>query len=146
MDISERRVIAIVAAEEHVLKNIIVGLTSWAKHYREIPSPRKKSYLQRFPHRYRKILPYLAVSRICFTIGHAAMILKEVKPQAIIVDDKLTTKLKLSAPVIPESKAVRNKHLRALITLADNLANYARTILSENPTTKALRKLRTLEK
>jgi len=44
-----------------------------------------------------------------------------------------------------ESSARRQKHLRLLITLADNLANYARTQLHENPS-KALEKLKELEK
>ena len=131
--------------EEHVLKRVVVGLAGWVRHYREIPSWRKRSYLKRFPQRYLKLLPYLTVSKVCFTVDCAAETLRIVRPELVVVDDKLAQELIVDTRIVLESSAVREKHLHTLIMLADNLANYARTLLRENPA-KALEKLRRLEK
>ena len=138
-------VTALVGAEEHVLKRIIVRRASWVKHYREIPSREKRSYLRRFPQRYRKLLQYLAVSRLCFTIDCIDHVLRDIQPELLVLDDKLARELAANTRVLLESNAARQRHLRLLITLADNLANYARTQIRENPS-KALTRLRELEK
>jgi len=127
------------------LKSVIVGLAGWARHYREIPSRRKRGYLRRFPERYRKLLPYLTVSRVCFTGDCITRALREVSPELVILDDKLARKLSPAASIVLESRAVKEKHLRVLVTLAGNLANYARTLLKESPG-RALERIRALEK
>jgi hypothetical protein len=144
-DTSGARVVAIVGAWEHVLKSVITGMAGWAKHYREIPSKRKRGYLRRFPQRYRKLLPYLAVSRVCLTVECVAHLLGGLNIEKLIVDDKLLPKLNPGANTLPESSAVRSRHYRVLVTLADNLANYARVMLEEDPA-KAWQAIKGLEK
>jgi len=138
-------VIALVGVEEHVLKRVIARRASWARHYREIPSREKRSYIKRFPTRYRRLLQHLTVSRVCFTIDCVDRVLRALNPELVVLDDKLAQKLVVGTEVVLESSARARKHLHILITLADNLANYARTQLHENPS-KAMERLRELEK
>ena len=127
------------------MKSVVAGMAGWARHYRELPSERKRGYLRRFPKRYQKLLPYLAVSRVCLTLECVTRLLESLDTEKVIVDDSLLPKLGISANTLPESSAVRSKHYRVLVTLADNLANYARVILEENPT-KAHQAIKQLEK
>ena len=127
------------------MKSVIAGMAGWAKHFREIPSGRKRGYLRRFPQRYQKLLPYLAVSRICLTLECVASLLRGLNIEKAVIDDKLIPRLDVPASVLPESKATRNTHYRILVTLADNLANYARVMLGETPT-KAVQAIKQLEK
>ena len=140
-----RPVIALVGAEEHVLKRVVARRASWARHYREIPSREKRSYMKRFPERYRRLLQYLTVSRVCFTIDCVDRALRALNPELVILDDKLARELVVNTRVLLESSARSKGHLYLLVILADNLANYARTQLHENPS-KAIARLRELEK
>ena len=119
-------VTALVGAEEHVLKRDVVRRASWAKHYREIPSREKRSYMKRFPARYRRLLQYLTVSRVCFTIDCIDRVLRTLNPELVVLDDKLARELVVEVRVLLESAAKSSRHLHLLATLADNLANYAR--------------------
>ncbi len=145
VDASGAKVYAVVGVEEHVLKSVIVGLAGWARHFREIPSRRKTGYLRRFPDRYKRLLPHLAVSRICLTLDCITRILQGLDVEKAVVDDKLLQRLSLGIEAIPESIAVRSRHYRILVTLADNLANYARILLERNPD-RALQAVKALEK
>lgn len=141
---------ALVGAEEHVLKSVIVGLANWAKHFRRIPSYEKQNYLRRFPERYRKILPYLSLSKVCLSIHCIFDILDKVRSELefIIVDDRLARELKrLNVDMRLESQVLKvKKHLCVLKTLADNLANYARILLIEKGWVEAMKKIEELEK
>ncbi len=145
VDVSGVKIIAVVGTWEHVLKSVLPSLASWARHYREIPSERKRGYLRRFPVRYQKLLPYLAVSRVCLTLDCVTRLTRNLGIEKAIIDDSLIPRLSLSIDAIPESRAVKSKHYRILITLADNLANYARVVMKKNPA-KALQVIRRLEK
>ena len=101
--------------------------------------------MKRFPERYRKLLQYLTVSRVCFTIGCIDRVLKALNPELVVLDDKLAEELAVNTRVLLESSAKARRHLHLLITLADNLANYARLQLHEN-SSKALTRLRELER
>lgn len=129
-------VIAVVGVEEHVLKSSsFLYLTSWAKHYREIPSHRKNSYMKRFPARFSKILPLLSLVRIYLTVDDVKQVLQTRKPVLVLIDDKLVKHVENTLTnilIIPE-KNIKYKHHEVLITLADNLANYFRVLLNTNP-------------
>ena len=107
----------------------------WAKHYREIPSRRKKGYLRRFPDRFLKIRDYLEIVRVSTSIERCLDLLRSINPVLVLVDDKLVDLVKEALPsatVVAESR-VQHRHHRLLITLADNLANYFRVTLKEDP-------------
>jgi hypothetical protein len=63
----------------------------------------------------------------------------------MVAVDSSGPELVVNAEAVLESSAKTRKHLHTFITLADNLANYARTQLRENPV-KAMERLRELEK
>ena len=90
-------------------------------------------------------LQNLSVLRVCLNHRLHSSRTQAVDPELVVLDDKLAQELADNTKVILESSARRQKHLRLLITLADSLANYARTQLHENPS-KALEKLKELEK
>ena len=92
IDLSEDgpRVIALVGAKEHVLKDsTFLKATKWIKHFREIGSDRKKTYLSLFPRRFEKVKSSLDVVRIYFNVNKIQVIPKGLKPLLVIVDDKL---------------------------------------------------------
>jgi len=62
IDLSEdgRRVVALVGAKEHLLKDSkFLRVSKWLKHFREIGSDRKKAYLTLIPRRFEKVKPLL---------------------------------------------------------------------------------------
>jgi hypothetical protein len=126
----------VVGAEEHVLKNpSLLYHAGWAKHYREIPSKRKKGYMRRFPDRFSKTRNYLRIVRVFTSIERCLDLLGSINPVLVLVDDKLVDRVREALPsatVVAESR-VQHRHHRLLITLADNLANYFRIILREDP-------------
>ncbi len=129
-------VIAVVGVREHVLKSSsFLYLTSWAKHYREIPSHRKGLYMKRFPARFSKILPLLALVGVYLTMDDVKRVLQTRKPILVLVDDKLVKHVKniLSNALIVPEKNIKYKYHKVLMTLADNLANYFRVLLNTNP-------------
>ena len=139
IDLSEdgASIVALVGVEDHVLKSRkFQRLVSWAKHYREIGSNKKRRYLERFPQRYAKILSYIEVSRIYFSYADLDKDLRRIgKPVAVIlIDDKLVNKVTTPsrAIVIAESR-IKYRHHRQLMALADNLANYFRVLLGSKP-------------
>jgi len=75
----------------------------------------------------------------------AASLLASLDVEKAVVDDKLIPRLNILDNVVPESRATRSTHYRILVTLADNLANYARVMLEENPA-KAVQAIKQLEK
>lgn len=123
-------VIAVVGAEEHVLKSRDFGGLGWLKHFREIPSRRKRAYFRAFPRRFSKVLRLLSLCRVLTRVDDLNKLLDEACPTLVIVDDSLYRRVWHGAKV-PESKA-KSRHLRTLILLADNLANYFRILLQEN--------------
>ena len=122
-------------AREHVLKSRgFLYVASWAKHFREIPSHRKSSYLKRFPSRFLKVSPYLDVARVYLDVESVVNMLKLLNPCIVLVDNKLLHIISGIARtiIVPENKVVYRHH-RVLITLADNLANYFRILLKSDP-------------
>ncbi len=67
IDLSEDgpRVIALVCSREHILMpRSLLYATSWLRHYREVPSRLKKSYLRRFNKHYPRITEYTLLARV----------------------------------------------------------------------------------
>ena len=125
-------VIAVVAAREHLLKRSdFLKAAKWVKHFREIGSDRKRFYLSTFPKRFRKLKPFLDITRICLNIRSTQDILNGLKPLVVIVDDKLYSKI--NHPRKVRKSRVKERHRRMLTLIADNLANYFRVLLKDNP-------------
>ncbi len=63
------------------------------KHYREVHSMRKRSYIKAFPRRYLKLYKYMEVVKVyTYTpknIKEINELLQELMPTLVIVDDKL---------------------------------------------------------
>ena len=122
-------------------------IASTLKHYREVPSNRKRSYIRAFPKRYTKLYNYIEVARV-FTKTYSAIyainnLLTTLEPALVIVDDKIYEAINYPNK-IRESQAKR-RHETYLKRVTDNLANYFRILLKENP--KKLREeLRRFEK
>ena len=138
------RVIALVGAREHVLKSrtfnqLCVGF----RHFRKISSDRKLRYMRLFERRFSRVKEMLELVRIAFSVEEVSNIVKASKPVLIIVDDKLFRAIDYE-PRIPES-APKPKYMNYLVTIADNLANYFRLILKNNPR-KFREELRRFEK
>ncbi len=128
--------IAIACAREHILKSQrFTTIASSLKHYRKVPSARKKTYLKTFIRKYAKPYNYLEVIRILpYNLGamsNVNRLLSEVKPALIIIDDKLYNKV--NHPIKLKESRVRRKHFKNLVTVADNLANYFRILLKDDP-------------
>ncbi len=126
----------LVGAREHILKSQrFTTIASTLKHYREVPSPRKKTYLKAFTRRYTKLYNYLEIARISVysleAMSKINKLLSKIKPALSIVDDKLYSEI--SYPVKLRESRARRCHLENLVTIADNLANYFRILLKENP-------------
>ena len=130
IDVSDN-VIAVVGAEEYILKSGSLAGLGWVKHFREVPSRRKRAYLRAFPRRYSKVLNYLKVSRITKDITEIDKLLCSLRPKLAIIDDRIFNRVKYEHKV--KESAVKASHLKKLILLADNLANYFRIILKERP-------------
>ena len=128
----EPRVIALVGAREHVLKTRVVGnLCSGLEHYRKVPSWRKPRYLKFFEKRYVRLKPFLDIARIVFSPSEAERLLLSIRPSLVVVDNKLLKSIDYE-PKIAED-APKPRYLDKLITIADNLANYFRLILKNDP-------------
>ena len=128
--------IAIVCAKEYILKSQrFATIVSSLKHYRKVPSTRKKTYLKTFIRKYAKLYNYLEVIRILpYNLGamsNVDRLLSQVKPALIIIDDKLYNKV--NYPIKLKESRVRRKHIKNLVTVADNLANYFGILLKDNP-------------
>lgn len=123
-------------AREHVLKTRRFStIASMLKHYRELPSRRKHSYIKAFVRRYFRIYDYIEVARI-YIYGGSSMnkvneLLRLLDPALVIVDDSLY-KLVVFPRKVRESMA-RRRHEEYLKRVADNLANYFRVLLEEEP-------------
>lgn len=134
IDLSEDgpRVIALVGARESILKTRVVGnLCSGLEHYRRVPSWRKARYLKFFEKRYMRLKVFLDIARIVFFPSEAERILFTARPGLAIVDNKLMNTITYE-PKIPES-APKPRYLDNLVTIADNLANYFRILLKNDP-------------
>ena len=148
IDLSEDgpRVIALVGARDHVLKSrSFLYHVAWVKHFREVPSPRKSSYMKRFPRRFLRVRRYLDIVRIVRSVEALLSAISMHRPRLILVDNKLLQYVQTDvATVIPENRVVYRHH-RALIMLADNIANYFRVLLKSDPR-RFLEELRKFEK
>jgi len=134
IDLSEDgpRVIALIGAEEHVLKTAsFLRATRWVRHFREIGSDRKRAYLSLIPKRLEKVKPFLEIIKIHRDVDTIQVVVKELKPILVIVDDKLYSKIQYFRKV--KESRVKERHRKKLILIADNLANYFRMLLKNNP-------------
>ncbi len=142
------RIIALVGAREHILKSQrFTTIASTLKHFRKVSSSRKKTYLKAFTRRYARLYNYLEIARV-LTYSVEAMnkinqLLSKIKPALSIVDDKLYSEV--NYPVKLRESKVRKRHLENLVTITDNLANYFRVLLKDNPK-KFREELRRFEK
>ena len=146
VDLSEDgpRVIAVVAAREHVLKSSsFVKQLSRLKHVREVGSDRKARYISLVPRRVEKVLGLLEAVKICRDVACVEDTLRRLNPVVVLVDDKLFNSIGYPRKV--RESSVRETHRRKLILLADNLANYFRVLLKNDPR-RFREELRRLEK
>ena|GEM_PF-1023729 len=140
IDLSEDggRVIALVGAREHVLKRGgFSAIAATLKHYREVHSKRKHSYIKAFPRRYLRLYKHIDVARIYVYTPEALKeintLLRKLKPALVIVDDKLYDQVNYLEKRKRREGRAKRKHEEYLKKLADNLANYFRLLLRENP-------------
>ncbi len=138
------RVIAVVGARASVIKTRVFGnLCSGLEHYRRVPSWRKKRYLRFFERRYSRPKEFLSVARVTLSLDEVNRIVSSLDLGLAIVDDKLFNSISIE-PKIRESDP-KPKYMDNLFTIADNLANYFRILLKNNPK-KFREELRRFEK
>ena len=134
IDLSEDgpRVVAVVGARASILKTRVFGnLCSGLEHYRRVPSWRKKRYLKFFERRYSKLKEFLSIARVALSLDEVNRIASFLDPGLAIVDDKLFNSISVE-PKIRESDP-KPRYMDNLFTIADNLANYFRILLKNNP-------------
>ncbi len=137
-----------VGAREHVLKSCeFARKASGLKHFREIGSDRKRMYLKALPRRFNKLKPFLELAKVFrYSEGTIEFIdgyLRRVRPALVIVDDHLYPVLGYSRKL--KEGSVRRDDLKKLVVIADNLANYFRILLRNDPK-KFREELRKFEK
>ena len=114
------------------MKSRVFGrLCTGLKHFRRVSPDRRASYLRFFSRRYPKLRKVLSLVRIVQSIDVIEGLLQRYKPVLIVVDDKLSRYIGYE-PRVPESTP-KPKYMDNLITIADNLANYFRLLLKNNP-------------
>jgi len=125
-------VIVIVGAREHIVRSRSFSkLLPRLRHVREVSSDRKSRYIKLTPRRIRRVRELLEVIRVCRDLTCVENILKLLKPSIILADDKLYIYLKHYRKV--KESNIRESHRKKLMLLADNLANYFRMLLKEDP-------------
>lgn len=129
------KVIAVVGVEEHVLKSRwFQRLVSWAKHYRRIGSNKKHGYMDKFPRKYVKVLKHLVLSRIYLSTESVGEDLRSRNIAVVLIDDKLVNAIELPEQVLVITEGnIKYTYHKQLMALADNLANYFRILLKNNP-------------
>jgi len=107
------------------------------KHYREVRSKEKRSYIKTFPRRYAKLLRYIEIARVYVysakTLEEVNVLLQNLKPALVIVDNELYNQINYPNKQKRREKEAKRKHEEYLKNIADNLANYFRILLKENP-------------
>jgi len=134
IDLSEDgpRVIALVGAKEYVLKSRFFGqVCTGLKHFRRVSPDRKARYLRFFEKRYSKIRELLALARIVLSIREAKTLIEIHRPVLIVIDNKLAKSIDYQPKVLED--APKPRYLNDLMTIADNLANYFRILLRNDP-------------
>jgi len=112
-------------------KRKLLEMCSWVKHVRELSRMRRVQYLATFRRRYNKVLPYLAISRVYESFREVNLLIDSLNPYLTIVDDALYPNLKVERKV--REGRVKEKSLKTLTLLADNLAYYARHVRESKP-------------
>jgi len=146
IDLSEDgpRTIALVGVKEHVLKSRLFSrLFTGLRHFRRVSPDRRASYLRFFSRRYLKLREMISLARITHSINTVENLLHRYEPVVIIIDNKLNRYISYE-PKILES-APKPKYMDNLVIIADNLANYFRLLLKDNPR-KFREELRRFEK
>ena len=135
IDLSEDgpRVIALVGAREYILKSRgFLYATSWVEHFRRV-SPRRRGYLRKISRYFPRISQYLEHVRIFREVNPLVRFVVMCRPAVILIDDKLAKHVQnIDALIVPESH-IRLKHHVRLMLVADNLANYFRILLKNDP-------------
>ena len=89
--------------------------------------------MRRFSKHYPRIASFLEVIRVAREVARLLPLLQRLHLQVILVDDKLVKHFgEVEALLVPE-KNIRYRHRRRLMLVADNLANYFRILLREDP-------------
>ncbi|RLI01471.1 hypothetical protein DRO31_06415 [Candidatus Bathyarchaeota archaeon] len=107
--------------------------TSWLEHFRRIPPRRKNNYLRKFSKRFPRISQYLEHVKISTNTDKLVGFIKTIHPAIIIVDDKLASLTQSTGTPIVLERNIRYRHHERLMLIADNLANYFRVLLRNNP-------------
>jgi len=134
IDLSEDgpRVIAVVGVREHVLKSRVFGrLCTGLRHFRRVSPDRRASYLRFFSKRYPKLREILDLARIARSVDAVESLLHRYRPALIVIDNKLSKYISYEPKVL--ESAPKPRYMDNLITIADNLANYFRLLLKNDP-------------
>lgn len=78
-----------------------------------------------------KLKEVLALAKVTLSIDNAERILSFYSPAVIIVDDKLFRRLGHGTKI--RESAPKPRYMDDLMAIADNLANYFRLVLRNNP-------------
>ena len=76
---------------------------------------------------------FLEVARVTIEATRLVSLLQRLHLQVILVGDKLAERFGQVEALLILEKSIRYKHHRRLMLIADNLANYFRILLRENP-------------
>ena len=126
--------VAVVGSREYILKSRgFLYATSWLRHCREVPSRLKRRYLRRFRDHYPRIAVHLLLARAGRDVLQLVPLVESISPSVTLVDDKLMKYFKHIDTVLVPDKSTRYTHHKRLMLIADNLANYFRVVLKDNP-------------
>ncbi len=115
-----------------MLKRRVFGrLCTGLKHFRRVASRRKSSYLRFFERRYMKLRDLISIARVVLSVDEVNSIVRGIRVGLAIVDDSIFDRVEVE-PKIRESEP-KPKYMDNLMTIADNLANYFRILLRDNP-------------
>ena len=135
-----------VGAREHIVKSRRFGrMCTGLKHFRRVGSDRRFRYLNTFEKKYAKLKELLDVARIFLSVRELLYFTNRIalSTALAIIDDKLYEVVEIE-PKIREGSP-KPRYMKNLITIANNLANYFRILLKNNPK-KFREKLRRFEK
>ncbi len=123
-----------VGAREYIVKSRVFGRAcSGLRHFRRVGSDRKTRYLESFRKRYAELKSLLEVAKIFLSVEELRRFVDGISPRVAIaiVDDKLYNAIGVETKIREGSPKPR--YMDNLMIIADNLANYFRILLRNNP-------------
>jgi len=106
VSVGSARAIAVVAARGHILKSrSFQRASTWAKHFRELGSYRKRTYLAAFPRRFEKTKMFLELARVCPNARCAQDPVDRYSPVVVLADDELYNTISHGRKIVEDSAA-----------------------------------------